>query len=176
MICLQEVKKYCKEYWKIENYQEAMADETQSWDCHHRFEIDYNMSVLDLQALGFYFNRPFYELIFLTHGEHSSLHNKDKIVSNETKQKLSDVNKGRFVGENNPNYGNHLSEEVKQRIRECNIGNQNHKKFYISKEELYDLYIVQGLHILQIAKMYGCGQWTICNKLKEFNIKKYKKS
>lgn len=47
-------------------------------------------------------------------------------------------------------------------------------KYYISKEELYDLYVVQGLSTFKIAKMYGCDPTTIQKKLKKFNISKIK--
>jgi len=45
-------------------------------------------------------------------------------------------------------------------------------KFMISKEELYNLYVVQGLSTIKIAKMYGCNSETIRYKLKKYNIKK----
>lgn len=153
MICLQEVKRYCQEYWKIENYQEAVNDQSQTWHCHHRFEIDHNMSVLELQALGFYFGRPFCELTFLTPKEHKRLHmkgndwNKGKQFPEEWKQKRSAARKG----ENNPNY-----------------------KYHITEEELYGLYVVQGLSTYKIAKIYGCGSETIRLKLKKYNITKNK--
>ena len=45
-----------------------------------------------------------------------------KSPSNETKEKISNSLKGRYVGENNPNYGRHLSEEAKRRISQANTG------------------------------------------------------
>ena len=41
------------------------------------------------------------------------LHDK---VSEETRKKLSDINKGKFVGVNHPNYGKRLTEEQRERI------------------------------------------------------------
>lgn len=154
MICLNNVKQYCKEYWKIENYQEAVNDTEQAWCCHHRFEIDHNMSALELQALGFYFNRPFYELIFLTPLEHKRLHNTGE--------------NNPMYGKEAPNKGKHHTEEAKQKMRDT------HTKILISAEELYDLYIVQGLSTYKIAEMYGCTSWAIGLKLKKFNISKSK--
>ena len=46
MICLETVEKYCKEYWKIENYQEAINDTERRWHCHHRHEIDWALPKL----------------------------------------------------------------------------------------------------------------------------------
>lgn len=146
MICLATVKQFCDEYWKIENYQEAVNDTTQTWHCHHRHEIEYNLSKIDLQAMDFYFNRPFDELIFLTSADHRSLHHKGKV--GVWKGKVG-PNKGKIFGENNPNY-----------------------KYHITKEELYNLYVVQGLSQNQIAKMYGCSAYCIQHKLKKFNISK----
>lgn len=144
MICLKEVKKYCQEYKLIKNYQEAVNDNTQTWHCHHRFEIEYKLSKIELQAMGFYFNRPFEELIFLTPEEHMRLHQKGKPKSEEFKQKMSGSRKG----------------------------NQNSLKYHIPEEELYDLYIVQGLTQKQIAELYGCNPMCIWHKLKKHNIKK----
>lgn len=194
MINLTYVKQYCKDpiEW-IENYQEAVNDQTQTWHCHHRFETEYNLSKIELQSLGFYFDRPFCELIFLTPKEHKRLHHIGKVGpwrgkhrSEETKQKMREAKLGKYKGENNPNYGKespmrgkHHTEETKQKIREARLGThvseetkQKKTKFHISEEELYDLYISQGLSTFKIAKMYGCTHWCIGLKLKKYNIQK----
>lgn len=68
---------FCKDdISKIENYDKAVADTTQSWDCHHRTEIWWNCSAQELIDNECYYHRPAKELIFLTHGEHSKLHYK----------------------------------------------------------------------------------------------------
>ena len=72
-------KKYCCEDPSlIENYDLAIADTTQMWDCHHRSEILScgRFSVSDLKNFGLYYNRPASELIFLTRSEHRRLHLK----------------------------------------------------------------------------------------------------
>lgn len=43
-------------------------------------------------------------------------------LSEETKQRISKANKGKFIGENSPNYGKHLTEETKQKISKANKG------------------------------------------------------
>ena len=135
MICESTVKKYCcEDISLIENYQEAVND-TEMWECHHRLEIqgELRFSVNKLKELGYYWNRPACELVFLTKIEHHYLHRKvfydkwrnnlskslkgdkhpmyGKHRSEETKKKISNSNKGksRNVGINNPNYGNHFS-------------------------------------------------------------------
>lgn len=67
---------FCKEdISKIENYDKAMEDKSQSWDCHHRTEIWWNCTAQELKDNECYYHRPAKELIFLTHAEHSKLHN-----------------------------------------------------------------------------------------------------
>lgn len=151
MICLETVKRFCQEYWKIENYDQAVADESQTWDCHHRHEIDWVLPRKELIAIGRYYDVHYSELIFLTPEEHRRLHN---------------------IGKVGPWKGKHRTEETKAKMSTAKKGNQNHLKYYITADELYDLYIVQGLSQSKIAKMYGCTWWCIYHKLKKFNIKK----
>lgn len=86
---------------KIENYDKAVADETQLWDCHHRLELtldgEFAHSQEDLIRMGMYYNRPYFELIFLTHSEHSKLHGNARSV--EYKTKMSETLKGRKFNE-----------------------------------------------------------------------------
>lgn len=68
---------FCKDdISKIENYDVAVADTSQCWDCHHRTEIWWNCSSKELLDNECYYHRPAKELIFLTHAEHAKLHNK----------------------------------------------------------------------------------------------------
>lgn len=64
----------------IENYDKALADEFKGWMLHHRLECtidgEFAHSAEELKRLGMYYNRPYYELIYLTHSEHSKLHYK----------------------------------------------------------------------------------------------------
>ena len=115
-------ERYCKNYQNIENYEKAKKDNFIGWECHHRLEThnsdgirrDVDISHKELEALGMYYNRPPEELIFLTIREHHIL----RKVSDSTREKLRATKKG----ENNPNYGKHLSEETKQKIGEANKG------------------------------------------------------
>lgn len=65
---------------KIENYYEALADEFRGWVLHHRLELtldgQFAHYAKDLKRLGMYYNRPYYELIYMKHDEHSRLHFK----------------------------------------------------------------------------------------------------
>ena len=77
MICEKTVKQFCNEDISlIENYQEAINDNTQTWHCHHRLEIELDKSENELTNMNLYYNRPASELIFLTKRDHMSLHQK----------------------------------------------------------------------------------------------------
>lgn len=125
MISEKQVKRYCKEdISNIENYDKAIADTSQTWECHHRTEIWWNCSMQDLIDNECYYNRKACELIFLTPTEHSSLHKKGKLHpmygkhhSTETKQKISESQKGKT-----------LSEETKRKI------SKSHKSLKASDE------------------------------------------
>ena len=90
-------KSYCSEDISlIENYALAVADTTQTWDCHHRGEVlpCGRFSPNDLNKFGLYYNRPAAELIFLTKAEHTHLHKIGVHLSEAHKKALSDVLKG----------------------------------------------------------------------------------
>lgn len=130
MINEKQAKKFCKEdISKIKNYDLAIADTTQVWDCHHMTETWWNCSKKDLIENECYYNRKACELIFLTHAEHISLHHKGKTFSEESRRKISASMKGKQhtdeskikmseakKGENNPFFGQHHSEEIRRKI------------------------------------------------------------
>lgn len=91
MISERGPKKFCSEpIENIENYDKAVADTENVWDCHHRAEIlpcgRYTMA--QLQKHRMYWYRPASELIFLRHDVHTSLHHKGKILSEKTKHQM----------------------------------------------------------------------------------------
>ena len=119
MINEKLAKKYCRdEISKIENYEEAVNDKTQTWELHHRLELtldgEFALSVADLKMHDMYYKRPYYELIFLTPAEHRSIHQKGKHLSEETKRKMSEALKGK----NTWSKGKHHSEESKRKMSE----------------------------------------------------------
>ena len=146
MINKYSIKKFCcEDISLIENYDKAISDNTQMWQCHHRLETDKKISAKDLISMDMYYHRPANELIFLTKFEHLSLHHKGKIVSKETRKKQSDSAKKRPPvseetkqklsdmrrGEKHWNYGNHFSEESKKKMSESHknkILSADHKK------------------------------------------------
>lgn len=135
MIDTYRAKRFCKEdISKIENYEKAIADDSQVWHCHHRTEIWWNCSKKELIANECYYNRKACELIFLTPAEHKSLHSKGKIISEETKQKMSKAQKGKprskesIKKRSETVKGRHLSEETKKKIAE------SRKKYFAKKK------------------------------------------
>lgn len=145
MISEIQARKFCYEVENIENYDRAIADTENIWDCHHRGEIlPCGMySVSDLKKFGLYWNRPASELIFLTKAEHTRLHMKGRKLSEERKRKMSEAMKGNkyFQGKkhseetkrkislgsqgNHSNLGRKFSEEHKRKIAEAKMGEKN---------------------------------------------------
>ena len=79
MINEKHAKRYCSEDISlIENYHQAIADQTRMWDVHHRRECDENGKTLftykQLVEMNLYLNRPASELIFVTKSMHCKLH------------------------------------------------------------------------------------------------------
>ena len=111
MICIEQVKKYCRDDISlIENYYIAINDETQTYPCHHKLEIQNRVYTVDeLKAKGLYYNRPASELIFLTSSEHTRIHN---LANKATiSKRVAETNKKRK--------GKKHSEESKKKMKEA---------------------------------------------------------
>lgn len=107
MINEEHARRYCyQDISLIENYENAIADKSHTWDCHHRVEDIMNCGAEELIAQGCYENRPAHDLIFLPHGEHSRLHKvgKKNFLGHkhtaQTRAKISASSKGNknFLG------------------------------------------------------------------------------
>ena len=129
---IYQLKKYCTEYQKIENYEEALKSPLR-YDLHHRREISEMQSRSYLIFLHLYYHRPPEELIFLEHGDHQRLHKAN--LSDETKQRMSEAQKGKNLsvetkqkisdakkGKPGPWLGKPLSVETRQKISDANKG------------------------------------------------------
>ena len=99
------LKRLCKEYWLIENYDEAVNDNDNIWVCHHRREVQDGFRIWtkeELIKVGQYYHREPNELIFMTKSEHTSLHN----LAIDPKTKKPCCYRDRDInGKNNPMYG-----------------------------------------------------------------------
>lgn len=99
----KDLKRLCKEYWLIENYDEAVNDNDNIWVCHHRREVQDGFRIWkkeELIKIGQYYDREPNELIFMTRSEHTALHNK--AIDPKTKKPCSVRN---TKGVNNGMYG-----------------------------------------------------------------------
>ena len=57
---VKKLKRMCKTYWLIENYQEAVNDTTNKWVIHHRREVQDGYCIWNeekLVKIGQYYNR-----------------------------------------------------------------------------------------------------------------------
>ena len=116
MISKAQAKKFCKDdISMIENYDKAIADTTQTWDCHHRDEVKIlpsGMTVIrsrqDLIDTSRYYGCPANELIFLTRSEHVKLHNTVRTGERHPLYGLPGTNKGKT-----------FSKELKHKIAEA---------------------------------------------------------
>lgn len=64
-------KCFCRHPELIENYDKAMADNTQTFDCHHRLESCFTQKFL--KEMNLYYDVEPEALIFLTKSEHSKV-------------------------------------------------------------------------------------------------------
>ena len=155
MINEKFARKYCRDdLSKIENYEKAIADTTQVWDLHHRLELtldgEFALSREQLKMHDMYYNRPYYELIFLTHAEHRRLHSIN--MSDETRRKMSESHKGMSAWNKGKQCkpiteeharkmheawkGKHHTEESRRKISEAAKRREARKRESISHHEL----------------------------------------
>lgn len=106
----------CENISLIENYALAIADQTQTWQIHHRKEIDENKTKKQLINEGRYYGRPAAELIFFTKAEHARLHRR---VNNYNRQNLSEETKQKI---SKALLGISRSEESKQKMSKAKLG------------------------------------------------------
>ncbi len=126
MINFDKVKKFCRDdITKIKNYELALNDETKTWDCHHINELTFTKK--ELIKMKMYYNRPAYELIFLTRKEHKLLHTRVCAGSEEISKKISNSTKGNPRSE----FGKKFKEHFKINCYE------NYKLFWKEKHFYY---------------------------------------
>ena len=139
-------KKYCERLEEVENYEKAVADTTQIWDCHHRLEEAFTTE--ELKRANWYYNVKPEALIFLTRAEHnkarhigrsseetrkkmSEAHKRENL-SEETRKKLSEAKNGKIFSEEHrkkmseAKKGKIFSEEHRKKLSEAQKGENNH--------------------------------------------------
>ena len=106
MINAYKAKCYCSEDISlIENYHEAIADQTKMWDIHHRRECDSEGRTLftckQLIDMGLYFKRPASELVFITRSMHNKLHREIRSKGGKIVGKITGKINGKIAGKKN---------------------------------------------------------------------------
>lgn len=142
------VKNYCNTDIRfIENYEKAIKDKSQTWDCHHKLEITLNCGMKELMEKNLYLNRPATELIFLPHSEHIALHNTQRVGSKRTQEQKNLMSESR-----KQYYKTHeVSEEIRKKQSEA-----NKQIIWISNdEENKRVYPYQLQHYLSIGYKLG---------------------
>ena len=142
----------CEDLSLIENYDKAINDTTQMWECHHIGEVlpCGRFSPNDLNKFGLYFNRPAVELIFLTPTAHRQLHYKGVPIgpmSEDHKKAISDSKKGIPMGP--------ISEDHKKAIAEAN--SKKIIQFTKSGE-----FIKEWPSEIEVSRQLGIAQSGIC--------------
>jgi hypothetical protein len=131
----KNIKRFCKNYTQIENYNEAINDKEKVWDCHHRLELreDYINTSGELKLMNLYYDRPPEELIFLTKEKHQALHkNRRKSHAQVKDQKKreallrywhgpdwSEEDQEKFVRERNNRFCNKWREQNRDKYNAC---------------------------------------------------------
>ena len=157
----------CEDLSLIENYDIAVADTTQTWDCHHRGEVlpCGRFSRDDLKKFGLYYKRPASELIFLTKAEHTRMHFKGVLrgqPSEAHKKALSEAHKGK-----------RHSEATKKAIGEAHLGitlSEEHKKAIVKANSKKILqftksgeFIKEWSSMMEAKRELGIAPSSICN-------------
>ena len=142
MINENTVKDFCKDYSNIDNYEEAVNDNTKTWVCHHILGEILTREQLILH--NFYYDVPPCMLKFVTREEHNKIHKKNKKLSCEHRRKLSEAMKGKKLSEEHrrklseANKGKHHTEEWRRKSGEAHKGMTwkliDGKRVWLSKE------------------------------------------
>ena len=136
MINLLQVKKFCNgDISLIENYQQAINDNTQTWECHHRMGVQPDGTRLTrkwMKEHEIYYKLDPCMLIFLTSAEHKRIHNLGRKLNQSTKHKMS------ISRMNNTNNTGKIKSEFDRKFYEhYHITSKEDIKLYKSENDYY---------------------------------------
>lgn len=97
MICEYTVKRFCSgDLALIENYDKAIADDSQTWHCHHRMEIQPDGTRLSKKWMvehNIYYDLDPCMLIFLTDSEHKKIHTTGRKITEKMREAFRKIGK-----------------------------------------------------------------------------------
>ena len=141
MISVRAAKDKCKDdISKIENYEQAVNDKENMWECHHRLELtlegEYAHSEKDLIRMGMYYKRPYFELIFLEIHDHHRLHDEANLREGRGTDRNALAN---YVKINGSTFkGRKHTDEAKLKISKARTGikltEEQRKKISLAKQ------------------------------------------
>ena len=111
-------------------YFKSMAIHKIQAHTHYGYKKDYDIHHLDENKM----NNSLSNLVYLTRSEHSKIHANGRILSEETKRKMSEAAKGKTLSEETKRKiseaakGKTLSEEAKRKIGEAHKGKTSNVK------------------------------------------------
>ena len=165
----EQCKRYCKDDISlIENYDKAIADHEQIWECHHRDEIKtlpsgivVYRSVADLKESGRYWKCPANELIFLTESAHMLLHGQNPKTKMKISNSLTSKTSAKRGKPGHPAYNKGINQtsEVKQKIRNTLLAKSYwYKKYGIGYVQLQKIIHLGKEKILELDKTDKLGE------------------
>ena len=133
MINERYARSFCKDdISKIENYEQALNDNTQTWHCHHRLELTVNGEFAhtrgELIRANMYYARPYYELIFLTRNDHAALHSTKNALSDARRKKLSDSHKGKTTHMLGKTHTSETKQKISAKLKGSSVSAETKQK------------------------------------------------
>lgn len=88
----------------------------------------------------------------------------NSLISEETKRKLSGLMKGRYVGENNPNYGHRWSKEQREHLRQIKLGKKYSYEVRKKKFKSVTQYDLDGNFVKEFESLTEAALKMNCDK------------
>jgi hypothetical protein len=141
-------------------WEEHYSPIPEGYDIHHKDEDKLNNDLDNLKCM--------------IHGNHTKLHQIGKLVSGETRKKMSAVKKGVYIGEKNHRYGKSPSIETRKKISEAQSGEKHH--MYNKKHSAETKRKMSEAHLGEANPMYGKPGTMLGKKLSEETKRKISES
>ena len=148
MFSVRSAKMYCKDdISKIPGYADAVSS-SDFWEIHHILELtlqgEYAHSMKELIRMGMYYNRPYYELIFMPRKQHQKMHlhanNPVHKYTKETWKKHAIA----MIGHYGWNRGKKWSASTKEKMRVAHTGlkhrEESKRMISIANQKRYSAY------------------------------------